>query len=295
MTKTAEKTAEPTLALEGAVIEPSKPVVKGRALAAHKGQPAEKAPVTAVALATTFSPTELLHAAILQGADVEVIERLSALAERWQVGQDTRRARIAFDHAMAGAKAEMPIIRKNRNVKFKSKDPGKADTDYWHEDLAEVCDTVQSVFGKFGLFFRWRTSQPTVGQVTIACVLSHQDGHSEETEFTAAVDTSGNKNHIQAIKSAATYLERMTLLAAAGVAARGQDDDGIAAGKAIKEVDDSVPKVTEDQIIQLHDKCEAVKCPRPRFLSHIQVAKFEDIPAADFERHMVLLSTFKAK
>ncbi len=291
-TKTAEKPSEPTLALEGAVVEQSKPVVKGRALAAHKGQPVERAPATAVALATSFSPTELLHAAILQGADVEVIERLSALAERWQIAQDARRARIAFDHAMAGAKAEMPVIRKNRNVKFKSKDPGKADTDYWHEDLAEVCDTVQAVFGKFGLFFRWRTSQPAVGQVTITCVLSHQEGHSEETEFTAAVDTSGNKNHIQAIKSVATYLERMTLLAAAGVAARGQDDDGRAAGK-IKDVDDSVPKITEDQVIQLHDKCEAVGCPRPKFLAWAKVEKFEHIPASLYDNCIAGLDQFK--
>jgi hypothetical protein len=289
MPKTAEKTAEATLPLDGPVIERRQPASKSRAVAAHKAGPAQNAPATAVALATSFSPPELLHAAILQGADVEVIERLSALAERWQIAQDTRRARISFDHAMASAKAEMPIIRKNRNVKFKSKDAGKADTDYWHEDLAEVCDTVQAVFGKFGLFFRWRTSQPAPGQVNITCVLSHRDGHSEETDFTAAVDTSGNKNHIQAIKSAATYLERMTLLAAAGVAARGQDDDG----NTIGAMPDDRPKLSQAQIDQLIETCEAVGCTKPKFLTWAKVKRFEDIPAELFDGCLAGLAQFQ--
>lgn len=252
-------------------------------------------PSTAVALATAFSPPELLHTAILQGADVEVIERLSALAERWQIAADSRQARKAFDAAMADAKAKMPTIKKNRHVKFAARDAGKAGTDYWHEDLAEVVDTVQGVFSGFGLFFRWRTTQPTPGQVTVACILSHRDGHSEETELTAAVDTSGNKNHIQAIKSASTYLQRSTLLAAAGVAARGADDDGQSAGIAALASDfpgDNV-YVTSDQISALTAACKSVGCSHAKFLDWSDVATFEEILAVDYDRRLAGLQNFR--
>lgn len=259
---------------------------------------AAPAPSTAVALATAFSPPELLHTAILQGADVEVIERLGAIAERWQAAQDARRAKSSFMSAMADAKSEMPTIRKNRHVKFKARDAGKADTDYWHEDLAEVVDTVQAAFGKHGLFFRWRTHQPDPTKVTITCILSHREGHSEETELTAAVDTSGNKNHIQAIKSASTYLERATLLAAAGVAARGQDDDGRTSGKTL-QADSSFPGdrayVTSDQITALRNMCKKVGCPIERFLVHADVATFEEISASDFDRFIADISTYSGK
>jgi hypothetical protein len=52
-------------------------------------------------------------------------------------------------------------------------------------------------------------------------------GHSEEgAVLEGAPDTSGSKNSIQAVGSTVSYLERYTLLAATGLAAKDQDDDG---------------------------------------------------------------------
>ena len=60
---------------------------------------------------------------------------------------------------------------------------------------------------------RFRTAQQD-GLVRVTCVMSHRDGYSEETSLQSGVDASGNKNSIQAIGSAITYLQRYTLKAA---------------------------------------------------------------------------------
>lgn len=166
------------------------------------------------------TPMEMIDRAISSGANVETLEKLLALQERWEANQ----GRKAFDHAIAAAKAEIPSIRKNRTVDFTSQ---KGRTHYRHEDLAEIARTVDPILSKHGLSYRYRTAQDA-RTVTVTCILSHRDGYSEETTLSAASDDSGNKNHIQAVGSAATYLQRYTLKMAIGLAA-SDDDDGKAA------------------------------------------------------------------
>jgi hypothetical protein len=290
------KTETETMTLEGTADAPREAPAAGSNPVATRGRrKGDDAPEAsqAVALAQMYTPPELLQLAIIKKSDIAVIERMAALAERWQEAFEKREARKAFINAMVDAKLEMPTIVKNRNVKFKSKDPSKADTDYWHEDLAAVVEAAQPILAKNGLTFRWRTQQPNPGQVTITCILEHRGGHAEENELTAAVDTSGNKNHIQAIKSVATYLERITALASVGLAARGQDDDGKAGG--LKPTPDGFPGdfVTSDQITALVDECKRVGCSRERFLAWAEVATYEEIRADQFDGCMAGLATFK--
>ncbi len=135
-----------------------------------------------------------------------------------------RRARMAFAEAIADAKAEMPAILKNKHVGFEAKDKTKADTSYWHEDFAEIAKTVDPILGKYGLSYRFRTIGEPGKPVTVTCIVAHREGHQEETTLTAPHDASGNKNAIQAIGSAVTYLQRYTLKAALGLAATRDDD-----------------------------------------------------------------------
>lgn len=258
----------------------------------RKGSPAAS---NAVALAGAYTPPELLQLAIIKKSDIAVIERMAALAERWQETAMKREQRIAFINAMVDAKLEMPLLTKNRRVKFKAKQGG-ADTDYMHEDLAQVVEVAQPILAKHGLSFRWRTEQPAEGKVKVTCILEHRGGHCEENDITAGIDLSGNKNHIQAIKSVTTYLERMTALAAVGLAARGQDDDGRAGG--VKQVSgdfpgDQVPRITSDQITTLRDLCKKVGCPEKKFTDWADVDKIEDIIVENFDSCVAGLNTFK--
>lgn len=173
------------------------------------------------------TPLSVLSRAVESGAPIETIERLMAMYERSQAMV----ARQAFDAAMSEARGELPVIAKNRTVDFTS---SKGRTHYKHEDLAEIARTVNPILKRFGLSYRFRTTSNPNEPVTVTCIVSHRDGYSEENTLAAGRDDSGNKNSIQAVGSTLTYLQRMTLKAALGLAASDDDD----AGKADQKADD---------------------------------------------------------
>lgn len=175
---------------------------------------------------------DMVGRAVEQGATMEVLEKLLALQERWEANQ----ARRAFEEAITAAKAHMPIIAKNRTVSY----GGAGKTSYKHEDLAEIARTVDPVLGEHGLSYRFRTNQID-GRVSVTCIVSHRDGHSEENTLSSGYDTSGSKNPIQAIGSAVTYLQRYALKAALGLAA-SDEDDGQAVVPATKVPATTLPK-----------------------------------------------------
>lgn len=186
-----------------------------------------------LAVPAVATPMELLASAIERGMGLETIEKLMALQERFEASQ----ARKAFDNAMAAAKAEIPVIMKNRTVDFTSP---KGRTHYRHEDLAEVARTVNPILAKHGLSYRFRTKSAIGEPISVTCVVCHRDGFFEENELIAPRDDTGNKNSIQQIGSTLTYLQRMTLKAALGLAA-SEDDDG-------KESESSAATISEKQV-----------------------------------------------
>lgn len=168
------------------------------------------------ALATSpATPIELLHIAVSQNADIDKLTKLMDLQERWEKNE----ARKAFVVAMNAFKADPPSIVKNKHVK-------SGTTEYDHATLDQVCDGVTKGLSQHQISHRWVIDQGTFG-IKVTCVLTHSQGHSEETTLLGTADTSGSKNGIQAIGSTVTYLQRYTLMAACGLAAsNGGDDDG---------------------------------------------------------------------
>jgi hypothetical protein len=197
-----------------------------------------------------------------------------------------RRARMAFAEAIADAKAEMPAIDKNKHVGFASRKEGAADTSYWHEDFAEIARTIDPVLGKYGLSYRFRTIGKPGEPVTVTCIVAHREGHQEETTLTAPHDASGNKNAIQAIGSAVTYLQRYTLKAALGLAA-SRDDDGIITSNDVM-IDDAQYALLTDLAIKGGGSAEKV-------LEWAKVSDWSTFPAAKFDQAKKLLETKLAR
>lgn len=253
-------------------------------------KPPKKSDKTEVAVRATMTavlnPTSLLELAVANNANIETLEKLMALQERYDAAQATK----AFNNAIADAKAEIKPIKKNRRVKFEAKAGGK-DTDYRHEDLAGIAASIDPILSKHGLGYRFETTSGANLPVTVTCILFHRDGHQEKNTLSAAVDTSGNKNHLQAIGSAQTYLQRYTLKAALGLAA-ASDDDGKAAGPPLGEgaggdpgtitVDDNIPKITEKQDLELTDMIESCGVGRKTFLKFYAIEKLSHLPAERF-------------
>lgn len=175
------------------------------------------APAASRAVATT-TPHDLLRIAVEGGADIEKLERLMALQERWEANE----ARKAYNDALANFKAEAVEVIKRKLVDFAT---AKGRTTYKHAELSDVVDVIGPALSRHGLSFTWSTKQDK-GWIEVTCTLRHRMGHSESVSLSAPPDESGGKNNIQAIISTTTYLERHTLKAITGVAEKGQDDDG---------------------------------------------------------------------
>ncbi len=159
----------------------------------------------------------------------EKLAKLLEMQERW----DDTQAKKAFVVAMAAFKENPPKIIKDAAVSFKQ-------TSYKHATLGNVTATINAALSAHGLTASWITSQDS-GSIMVTCKITHVLGYSEETCLSAAPDTSGSKNPIQAIGSTVTYLQRYTLLALTGLATY-EDDDGAGAGD---NKDPKPPELTE--------------------------------------------------
>lgn len=164
------------------------------------------------------TPMMLLQIAMEQGADIDKLSKLMELQERWEKGE----ARKAFVHAMGIFKQNPPQIVKDKQVAF-------GQTKYKHAELDQVSSVLGASLARVGISHRWEIAQSDT-RITVRCILTHELGHAESVELSAAADTSGQKNSIQAIASTVSYLERYTLLAATGTATGEADDDGRAGG-----------------------------------------------------------------
>jgi hypothetical protein len=226
---------------------------------------------------SAVTPMAMITQALERNASVEVLAQLMSLQERHEANM----ARKAFDAAVAAAKGEIPPIVKNRVVDYTS---NKGRTNYRHEDLAGIAKVVDPILNKHGLSYRHRSAQE--GQrLRVTCVLSHRDGYSEETTLEAAEDHTGNKNSIQAIGSAATYLQRYTLKLALGLSAT-VDDDGAASG-APEET------ITDEQADQIRTRLTETGADVEKFLRVLHVESIPDIRASQWDAVKVILAARK--
>lgn len=216
---------------------------------------APEAPVPALAA----TPMELLARALERGADLSMVEKLMDLNDRHQ----QTIARKAFDAAIAEAKSKIKPVSKNR----------EGNNNKRYADLAAYAKEIDPILAQHGLSYRYRSDQDG-GAIRVTCVLSHRDGHSEETTLSAAPDTSGNKNSIQAIGSTITYLQRYSLTLAIGLSA-SEDDDGKAAG--------GDEAISEDQLKELQALASKASADLEKFCAYFKVEALPDLRASQFQ------------
>lgn len=213
-----------------------------------------------------LNPIQLVQVAVERGVDADQLKMLMDLQREWKAD----RAREAFIAAITAFRAEPLKVGKGKHVKYVSKRTGDV-TEYDHATLAQVVDAVVLALSKHGLAHRWETKQE--GQlISVACVLTHMQGHSERVSLSAPADDSGGKNSIQAVGSTVTYLQRYTLMAITGLAAKDMDDDGGA----------DVETITDKQAAELQSLIEEVGANKAAFLKTCKVERIEDLPASKF-------------
>jgi len=175
---------------------------------------------------TVTTPAKLLEMAVSQNADIDKLEKLMQLQERW----DANESKKAFVAAISAFRNTVPSIQKTRKTNNSA-----------YAGLAESIAAIQPSMSANGLSHSWRTSQSD-NKITVTCCVTHILGHSECTGLEAPPDTGPGRNSIQAVASTVTYLERYTLYAILGLASTDQDTDGNLAVRT---------RITNDQVLTI--------------------------------------------
>lgn len=166
--------------------------------------------------------------------DLDKMERLLVMHER----MTARQCQAEFADAMAAMQSELPAIGERGNA------AGRYTYALW-EDINQA---IKPILQRHGFALTFRTD--TANGVTVTGVLTHRNGHREETSITLPADPSGNKNAVQAVASSVSYGKRYTAGALLNLTSHGEDDDAFAA------TSDYDPSEWLDAIATAADKAE---------------------------------------
>lgn len=202
------------------------------ALVEHVETPAPIVPVSESA--AIFQIIE--RAARDPNVDIDKMQRLMEMHDKVQA----TRAKTAYAAAFAEMQPDLPEIIEHG----KSNNGSYA---LW-EDINDRIKPVLSAHG-FGISFRCGRDG---ANVTVTAVLSHREGHSEETMMLLPLDTSGNKNAVQAVGSSTSYGKRYTAAALLNLTSRGEDDDGKKGGG--KAIDPTPPPAKSSASLKRKDE-----------------------------------------
>ena len=162
------------------------------------------------------SPAGLMLAALRQGADLEKVEKMLDLQERWE----KREAEKAFNAAFAAFRGEDLEVLKDKN---RANGPLQGQK---YATLHAFVKATKAALSKHGLGVRWDVTRDESDWIEVTCILKHEKGHFETVSMGGPPDTGPARNVLQARHSTISYLERYTLKAICGLAEQDDDDDG---------------------------------------------------------------------
>lgn len=271
---------------------------KRRKTEVAKHDPRAAAPPAKVEVVSDPFLAMVREVAMNPALDVTKLDALLAMQERIL----DRQARIAFDNALAEMQPHLPVIDRKGRIEIKKKDskgdrtgPVEQSTPYpkW-EDVVEAITPITSRFG-FGLSFK-----PSLTAEKMVRVEGTLSGHGwrETTHVDLQHDATGSKNAVQAFSSSVSYGKRIVGCALLNIVSRGEDVDGAFSG-APMVVGDAMGQEQVDQLIEL---CEAVGCPKDRFVRHMNSIKpqghpdaagIAQIPVARFDQAVAQLRSYE--
>lgn len=216
------------------------------------------------------NPSRLIELAIDKGANIDQLEKLMALQERW----DANQARKAYANAFTQFQSTVPTLKKTKKVKFNQ-------TEYSYTPLGDIAEQIRPTLLGCGLSYRFEINDKE-SVISVVCIVSHIDGHSERTTMDAAPDSSGSKNGIQQRGSTITYLQRYTLIAALGLTTADEDIDG----RMLRSDGDYI---NDTQLADLESLLGEVTANRQKFLEHFKIQELGDLKASQYRMAVQML------
>jgi len=229
------------------------------------------------AVAPIASAQGLIEMAITSGADIDKLERLMQLQERY----DAKNAKSSYLQAVSMFQTKCPVIV--------TKKQGHG---YKYAPLGDIISQIKDLLFYCGLSYRFEQQQE--GSMTrVKCVISHIEGHSESLTMEGGPDNQMSKQgkqvktDIQATGSTSTYLRRYTLTGALGIVTADEDSDGrVESSKKIEHCESS-------QVIKINELLDQVGMEHNAFGSFINTRL--SINAANFAQYTKEQADFAIK
>lgn len=154
--------------------------------------------------------------------DVEKMERLLAMQERVL----ERNAKSAFTAAKVAMRPELPEITMKGHIVIRDKnDPNKITQDTPFARFEDIHEAIMPVLTRHGFDLSYKNGLGPDGKVRVTTILTHIEGHSEDTYFDLPHDSSGSKNAVQAVGSSTSYAKRYGTLSILNIKVVGEDDN----------------------------------------------------------------------
>lgn len=205
--------------------------------AVEKITPVEQLPVAPAASESAAILSVIERMATNPDIDPDRIERFIALKER----MDKEAARKAFAAALAECQSELPVIEERGQIKYGKKGKDGEDEGPTYALWEDINEAIRPVLKKHGFALTFKTGQTLEGKITVTGILSHREGHFEDTMIALMHDSSGAKNAVQAMGSSISYGKRYTASALLNITSRGEDDDGEAGGRLLSKQEARAP------------------------------------------------------
>lgn len=231
----------------------------------------QEQPAQVVAMGAAPLMEVISRAAADPNTDVDKLERLLGMYERITAQQ----AKAAFTSALAQMQPELPIIQER----------GEAANKITYARWEDINEAIRPLLHAHGFALNFRIGRVD-GTVAVTGILSHADGHSEETTLDLPVDTGPGRNAVQSVGSSVSYGKRYTAIALLNITSRhrqDRDDDGNAAGGLI----------SAEQVRTLDALIKGADADRAAFLKYLGVSDLADLPATKFKAALNALQAKK--
>lgn len=184
------------------------------------------------------TPGDLIAMAISKDLDIEKLERLMIMKEKWDAKQQEK----AYFEALEKFQSIVPELKKNKDVDF-----GAGKAKYSFHQLPAIEKAIRPSLSACGLSYKW-IQKDEGNKIFVACVVMHKDGHREVGEWLSGdAEGSGGKNSVQAKISTVSYLRRCTVTGELGLSSADGDNDGKGGASEKKEN----PTPSQDQFATL--------------------------------------------
>lgn len=195
-------------------------------------------------------------------ADINKLERMLDMQERVL----DRNAKQAFTADLAAMQIELPRVIEHGEGHNKAK----------YALLEDINDMLRPVLHKFGFAVTFRIKNES-GLVWVTTVLSHRQGHSEETSIPLALDTSGSKNAVQAVGSSISYGKRYGICAMLNIST-GDDVDG-----NTTQAQPEIKTITKDQMGKIIHALNSKGITVEAFCKGARINRLDELEALRFQ------------